>query len=105
MVEGALGLHSETVLAGKGAMGNSGYLENPESSLWMYRKDHEKPLGEQDLKIYLTSISSEEPRPTLKPGLADTGMAEAVSPPPTGWSRAALLLAPARTYLLGKRRS
>lgn len=45
-------------------------------------------LGEQDLRIHAEPISTGEPRATLKPYLADTGMSEAVSPCPTGWSRA-----------------
>lgn len=97
LVDGALGFHNETVLAGRGAMGVSGYLENPDSPLWMYQTVHEKPSG---------SAGSEDVPDAhffWKPCLADMGMAEAVSPHPTGWSRAAFLVAPARTFLLGER--
>lgn len=69
------------------------------------KRTMKNPLGEQDLKIYLVPISSGESRCILKPYLADTLMAEAVSPPPTAWSRAALLVAPAGTFLLRERNS
>lgn len=63
------------------------------------------PLDEQDLKVNLVLISPGEQRPILKPCLEGMGMAEAVHPLHTGRGRAAFLMAPDGTFLLGERNS